>query len=311
MYLAKTTASTTLNAYRQLELHFEASSATLWSWMMPSPRPCFNTELLSEISRSERLIEAQQGYVNECGTPKRVDYIVFACKTPGVFNLGGDLEMFIEAILRQDREALRHYAALCVDSIYRRSRGFEADISTIALVQGKALGGGFESVLACDVVVAERSSTFAFPEVLFNMFPGMGALSFLSRRLGHKKAEEIITSGSVFSAREMADLGIVDEIVEDGLGVEATRALIKHRQRRGKSYRALQLAKRFCQPVTREELTSIVTVWVDAAMRLDARDLRMMSRLVRAQDRLTAVAQEEDHVMDNLFAKEPLALLRG
>jgi DSF synthase len=310
MALAKA-ASTTLRAYSQLELEFDAQSATLWSWMTPKPRPCFNYDLLDEIARSERPIESQQGYINECGTPRRVDYMVFGSKTPGVFNLGGDLEMFMDAIMRQDRQILRRYASLCIENQYRRSRGFEADVTTIALVRGKALGGGFESVLACDVAIAERSSTFAFPEVLFNMFPGMGALSFLTRRLGQRKSEELITGGNVLSARDLLDLGIVDEVVEDGLGIEATRAFIRHRQRRGKSYRAFQLAKRLCQPVTRDELTSIVEVWVDAAMRLDARDLRMMSRLIRAQDRLAAMAAEDEHAVDALFEGQPFALLRG
>lgn len=294
-----------LPCFDQLEVAYDAELQCLYSWMSPAPRPCFTPDLLNEIQRSERMLASQNGKINDKGKQHSVEYVVFASRVPGVFNLGGDLNLFLDAILRQDRASLETYAHLCIDNIYRRYRGFHANITTIALVQGKALGGGFESCLASDIIVAERQATFALPEVLFNMFPGMGALSFLTRRIGLRKAEDMITSGQVYSAKEMMELGIVDEVVEDGLGLEATRALIHHRQRRGKSHRALQLAKRVCQPVTLEELKSIVDVWVDAAMRLEARDLRMMARLVRAQDRLLAESEEEP-TLEKYYASDVL-----
>jgi DSF synthase len=213
---------TTLNRYTQLEIEFDRELSTIMSWMAPTPRPCFNAVLLEEIQRSEQLLELHQGYFNDCGRPERVNYAVFGSRTPGVFNLGGDLNMLIQAIMQKDRDLLRYYAHLCTDNQYRRAIGFGADVSTIALVQGKALGGGFEAALACDVIIAERSATFSFPEILFNLFPGMGAVSFLGRRIGLKKADEIITSGQIFSAKDMHDLGVIDEVVEDGLGLETS-----------------------------------------------------------------------------------------
>jgi DSF synthase len=296
----------TVNAYTQLELNFDRELRTLFSWMNPSPRPCFNTVLVDEIGRSERLLELHQGHINEGGRPERVDYVVFGSRTPGVFNLGGDLNMFIQSIMRRDRALLSQYAHLCVENIHRRATGFGAQITTVALLQGKAMGGGFECALANDIIIAERSATLSLPEVLFNLFPGMGALSFLARRVGLRKAEEIITSGRVFTAKEMFELGIIDELVEDGLGVETTRRLIMQRQRRSNSYRALQLAKQYYQPVTLEELTNIVGVWVDAALKLETRDLRMMARLVKAQDKLMTQTPD-DAVVDELYAPSPMA----
>jgi len=171
-----------LNNYNQLELEFDSELATLFSWMTPAPRPCFNPVLLEEIQRCEQALELHQGHFHDAGRLERVNYIVFGSRTPGVFNLGGDLGMFIEAIMRKDRDLLTYYAHLCVDNQYRRATGFGAGITTISLLQGKALGGGFEAALATDVIIAERSTTVSFPEILFNLFPGMGALSFLGRR---------------------------------------------------------------------------------------------------------------------------------
>jgi DSF synthase len=294
---------TTLSAYTQLDLSFDAEISTLFSWMKPTPRPCFNPVLLEEIQRAERLIELHQGYFNDNGTPKRIEHIVYGSAVPGVFNLGGDLGMFMQAIMCRDRKMLSYYAHLCIDNQYRRATGLGANISTIALLQGKTLGGGFEAALACDLIVAERSTTLAFPEILFNLFPGMGALTFLSRRVGMKKSEEILASGQVYSALEMQALGIVDQVVEDGLGLETVKRTIASRQRRQNAHRAIQRAKQIVQPVHLDELTAVVDVWIDAAMQLDSRDLRMMARLVKAQDKLVSVTSD-DYLIDSMIFAE-------
>jgi DSF synthase len=292
----------TLNAYTQIELEFDRELGTLFSWMKPSPRPCFTPILLEEIQRSEQLLELHQGYFNDAGSPQRVNHVVFGSRVPGVFNLGGDLGILIQAIMRKDRDLLAYYAHLCIDNQYRRATGFGAQVTTIALLEGKALGGGFEAALACDIIVAERSTTLSFPEALFNLFPGMGALSFLSRKVGLKKAEEIISSSHVYTAKEMQELNVIDEVVEDGLGLATTRRIIATRRRRQNTYRAIQRAKQFVQPIQLAELKSVVDVWVDAAMQLETRDLRMMSRLVKAQDKLMS-GSPEDSALEALYGE--------
>ena len=121
-------------------------------------------------------------------------------------------------IIKKDRNQLQRYGHACVDNMYRRIVGYNAQVVTYSLVQGKAFGGGFECALASETIIAEESATFSFPEVLFNMFPGMGALTLLGRRIGLSKAEDVIMSGKVFTAREMRKLGVVDEIARRGGG---------------------------------------------------------------------------------------------
>lgn len=288
------------NTLKQIDVEFDLSTSTMYWWMRPSPRPCFNPQFLEESADFERRIEQHQGWINFGGAQRKIENAVYGSSVPGVFNLGGDLSMFIQAILRKDRTILSHYGNLCVDNMFRRIVGYNAEIATYSLVQGKAFGGGFECALASDFIIAERSATMSFPEVLFNMFPGMGALSLLARRVGMRTAEEVIMSGKVYSAKEMHDLGVVDELTEDGMGRETAQLLIKSRQRRRNSYRAMTLAKRQFQPVTHSEMRAVVEVWVDAALRLETRDLRMMARLVKAQDRLVQQPTEEQ-VIDEVY----------
>jgi len=286
---------------RQIEVEYDVETLTLYWWMKPSPRPCFNSEFLSEVEQFESRMERHQGWIQHGGRECKVENMVFGSRVPGVFNLGGDLSMFIQAILRKDRNTLSYYGDLCVNNMFRRVSGFGADVVTYSLVQGKAFGGGFECALASEVIVAERSATMSFPEVLFNMFPGMGALTLLGRKIGLRKAEEIIMSGQVYTAQQMYDAGVIDHLTEDGNGLDFVRAMVSSRQRKRNSYRAMSLAKREFLPVRLAEMKSIVSVWVDAAMRLETRDLRMMARLVRAQDKLQANNVEEEAV-ERLFA---------
>jgi DSF synthase len=213
-------------------------------------------------------------------------YYVVASRTRGVFNLGGDLALFVLLIKARDRDALAHYARRCIDCIYPRIRNyFSPTMTTLSLVQGDALGGGFETALASDVIVAEESARLGLPEILFNLFPGMGALSLLSRRIGARAAEDLVFSGRIATARELHGLGVVDVLAKDGEGEAVTYNWIRKNQKRRNGTQAVFAARQCVQPVTREELDAIADLWVDAALRLEDKDLKMMTRIVRSQQR--------------------------
>jgi len=135
------------------------------------------------------------------------------------------------------------------------------------------------------VIIAEESAQMGLPEILFNLFPGMGAYSLLARRIGMRAAEEFILSGKVLPATELHRMGIVDVLATDGQGETAVRNWIAKNAKRRNGMQAVFNARQFVHPITREELDGIVNLWVDAALRLTDRDLKMMSRLVRAQSR--------------------------
>lgn len=271
--------------FTQLDVTWDASAATLWCRMRPHPRPCFTPRLLSEITRLPHRFD-QLGIVEE-DLSAAPHFIVFASSRPGVFNLGGDLNLFARLIERRDREGLARYAESCIAASYAVTSGYDLPFTTISLVQGTALGGGMEGAMAANVIVAERHTQMGLPEVLFNLFPGMGAYSFLSRRLGPSEAERIILSGKTWRSEELHELGLIDILAEQGHGETAVNEYIAQRRRHSpNTLMALQQVRRLSNPVTREELDSIAEVWVEAALRLRPRDLRMMQRLARSQDRL-------------------------
>lgn len=273
-----------VGALRHLHQEFDEANATFWGFIRAETKPCFTPALLDDVATMGMTIRNLHAARKTAGqTPPR--YFVAGSRTPGIFNLGGDFSLFLETIRNQDRAALRTYAYHCIDAAYNAYTAFDLPIIGISLVQGDALGGGFEAAMAADVIIAERHARFGLPEVLFNLFPGMGAYSFLSRRLDGTRAKKMILSGRIYSAEEMAELGIVDFVAEDGLGEEAVRDYIARDTRRFGAHYAVCQARRRVNRLDLAELRDITDLWVDTAMDLGEDDLRRMQRLLTAQSR--------------------------
>ena len=275
----------------QLSAHFDRDTRALWSRWTADPRPCFNPSLLADIRAYYDFIAQTRGIVQLNGEEHPFEYVVLASSMPGVFNLGGDLDLFKQLIGSQDRAGLVRYGRACIDVLYRNYIAHDLPVTTVSLVQGECLGGGFEAALSSDVIVAEKSARFGFPEILFNLFPGMGAYSFLDRKIGQRGAEEIIGSGKVYSAEEMKALGVVDVVAEDGQGESELAAFIKRRTRSRNGMQALAATRRRVHSITFEELLDVVQIWVDAALRINLRDLKLMQRLVSRQNGLNEPGQ--------------------
>lgn len=271
-------------AYSEVVYEFEPATGAIWGYMRQRGTPCFNLGLLKDIRDFGNTLAANAGHVECGGVRYKAAYYIAGSRVPGIFNLGGDLALFLLLIRSRDRDALAHYARLCIDNIYARVQNYGCpDLTTISLVQGEALGGGFETALASDVIVAEESAMMGLPEILFNLFPGMGAYSLLARRVGPRLAEEMILSGRIMPAAKLHEMGIVDVLARDGEGEAAVREWITRNARRQRGFQALMQVRKQVFPVTRAELDAVADTWVDCALRLEDRDLRMMSRVVRAQ----------------------------
>lgn len=268
----------------QFDTEFEPATGTIWAYMNQRSTPCFNLGLLKDIRTHDNALAVNSGKLDLDGEQHAVRYYVCGSRAKGVFNLGGDLALFVLLIKSRDREALSHYARMCIDNMHARIQGYYApDIITISMVQGDALGGGLECALSSDVVIAEKGTQLGLPEILFNLFPGMGAYSLLGRRIGWSAAEKLILSGTMRSAEELYEMGVIDAIAEPASGEIAVRDWIADNRKRRNGTAAVFRARRLVNPVTRQELDSVAEAWVDAALRLQDRDLRMMGRLVRSQ----------------------------
>jgi len=277
--------------YTQISTRFDSEYGVLWTEMNPEGIPCCSRELLDELDHHQKLLEKCGGKVQIGDQVHAIRYAVAASLTPGIFNLGGDLGLFSSLIKSKDRQALLKYSMKCLDVIFTRTCHYNAPLITISLVQGDALGGGLEAALASDVIIAERSAKMGFPEMLFNLIPGHGAFSLVARKIGVNNAEKMILSGKIYTAEELHELGLVDVLVEDGEGVEGVRDYIAKRARCSNGYMALQKARHRFNPVTYQEMLDITNIWVDAALQLGEKDLKVMDRFLRSQQKLFAIGK--------------------
>jgi DSF synthase len=269
----------------ELDCHFDEQSRALWTFMRPAGRPSFTPAMLGDFEAWQDLIASHFG-------PGRIplDYLVLGSRAPGVFCFGGDLELFANLIRARDRAALAGYGHRCVKILHRNQHALDLPMLTIGLVQGQALGGGFEALLSFDVIIAERGSTFGLPEVMFGLFPGMGAHVLLARKLGVALAERMILSNRTWTAEELYDLGLVAQLAEPGQGVEAVRNYIDGTGRRLPGMVNAMRASRVAAPVSLVDLCAVADLWAEAALQLREADIKLMRRLAAAQARNHASA---------------------
>lgn len=275
-----------LTSLDELDVLYDDGIAALWTFMRPSGRPSFTPPMLGDFENWQDLIGKNFG-------PEKLPlrYLLLGSRAPGVFCFGGDLELFARLIRSGDRDGLRHYGYRCVRILERNIRALDLPLITIGLVQGQALGGGFEALLSFDFIIAEKSATFGLPEIMFGLFPGMGAHVILTRKLGAAMADRLILSNEIWTAERMYELGIVDVVVEDGAGVEAAREFMVKSERKHQGLVAAKKATRIAAPTPLAELCQIVDLWADAALDLAASDLKLMQRLAAAQTRLADKAR--------------------
>jgi DSF synthase len=270
----------------ELDVLYDDEAQAIWTFMRPKERPSFTPTMLADFEQWQNLIKENFG-------PDRVPlrYLILGSRAPGVFCFGGDLSLFHRLIRERNRAGLAAYGYRCVDILDRNMHALDLPMLTIGLVQGQALGGGFEALLSFDFIIAERGSTFGLPEITFGLFPGMGAHAILSRKLGSAVADRIILSNETYSAEDMYELGIVHQIAPPGEGIAAVRDFMAKSDRRHAGLVNARRAMRAATPIEIAEYYRIVDLWADAALQLREQDLKLMQRLAGAQARQAQLAK--------------------
>ena len=262
--------------FSQLKAFYEEERRVMWMMLRSEPRPCFNQQLVSDIIRLARA-------ARESGL--RFDFWVTGSLVPEIFNVGGDLNFFVEVIRKGERDRLMAYARSCIDGVWEIYNGFGTEAISIAMIEGSALGGGFEAALAHHYVIAQKGAKLGFPEIAFNLFPGMGGYSLVARKSNMHVAETLISTGESRLAEWHAEKGLVDQVFEPGDAFLATRTFIDLVRPMLNGTRAMLRARQRVLPLSRSELMDITEDWVESAFKLEEKDIAFMERLVVLQNR--------------------------
>jgi DSF synthase len=269
--------------YKNIRLEWSSDISQLRVRMNVRPIQCYSLAAMGELHQMLSDISANPGLVR---------HFVLSSDVPKVFNFGGDLALFVLLARAGDIESLKLYGKRCVDLVWWMENAANLGVHTTVLSQGDTLGGGLESVLPFHKVIFERSAQGGFPEVLFNLFPGMGAWDFTIRKAGFAVASDMILSGRLYSADELHYRKLVDLVVDDGQGEAAIERVVRDVDPRLRGTLSALRAQRLAAPIRYETLMAIVDQWAESALGLTDRDLRLMERLARAQARKAGGADE-------------------
>lgn len=269
--------------YKTIRLEWSSDLRLLRVRTAVRPIQCYSLAAMSELQQMLDDISANPGLVR---------HFVMTSDVPRVFNFGGDLALFVLLVRAGDVDSLKLYGRRCVDLVWWMENAANLGIHTTVLSQGDTLGGGLESVLPFHKIIFEKSAQAGFPEVLFNLFPGMGAWDFTIRRAGFAVANEMILSGRLYGADELLYRRLIDVVAEDGQGETALERAVREVDPRLRGTVAALRAQRLAAPIRYETLMAIVDQWAESALGLTDRDLRLMERLARAQARKAGGADE-------------------
>jgi len=181
--------------------------------------------------------------------------MLLASSVPRGFCAGADLRALYQGLVARGEtgQASVGEVRAFLDRIHRVFDTFDATpITTIAAVHGVVFGGGFELALTCDVLVADKTARFCFPELRLGLVPGFGGIPRLARDVGNAVVRDLLFTGRSLNAQRAYALGIVSQLVAPGEAPFVARKVAEQAARFDSDTAAA--AKAFAKPVPHEWL---------------------------------------------------------
>lgn len=228
--------------------------------------PCneLGTTALNELEQLATLVKAGAGGARAM--------VLYSSVRRG-FCAGADLRELHEGLIAKHQSGAGNLDAKTKLSIAHEVRGFidrihavfntfdMAPITTIAATHGFVFGGGFELALTMDVIVAEKSTRFAFPELRLGLVPGFGGIPRLRRDVGNAVVRDLLMTGRSMNAKRAQEVGLVSQVVARGQGLNVARKVAEQAARFDPKTTAQ--AKRFTKPLPVAELEEEKDLFVE------------------------------------------------
>jgi len=132
-------------------------------------------------------------------------------------------------------------------------------MTTIAAVHGVTFGGGFELALTCDIIIADRTARFCFPELRLGLIPGFGGIPRLKRDVGNAVVRDLLLTGRSFNVMKAQQIGLVSQIAAEGEVLRVARATASQMAKFDRT--TVLAAKRFIKPIPYDELKQEIEIF--------------------------------------------------
>jgi len=268
-----------INSFKQLKVDEVMDNVFVGQMVIKGGRS-FNLDLLDEITDFFSFVFMRENNNNE----NRV-FAITGEEGSGIFNVGGDLALFLKLVESRDSNLLFGYGERCIRLIDRSLNAKNHDMTTVSIINGNALGGGFESALSCDIIIAEKGYEISLPEIRLGFFPGMGAFELLSKRIGPQAAKKFILNGDNHTTDELYELGVFDYLVERGEGVEKLREVIKKERTAQTTYNSIRKIHDRQVPVHYNDMVHTLNFWVESILNISDRQKKFILSTIKRQQR--------------------------
>jgi len=178
------------------------------------------------------------------------------------FSAGADLrELYERSQAMQKDEAVQGVRSF-LERIHGALNAIDASpLTTIAAVHGVTFGGGFELALACDLIIADKTARFCFPELRLGLIPGFGGIPRLKRDVGNAVVRDLLLTGRSFNVTKAQQVGLVSQVVAEGEALRAARATAAQIGKFDR--RTSAAAKQFIKPITHDELRREIDIFCE------------------------------------------------
>lgn len=178
------------------------------------------------------------------------------------FSAGADLRELYERSQAMDEKEAAKGVRDFLERIHRVLNTIDAaPMTTIAAVHGVVFGGGFELALTCDLIIADKTARFAFPELRLGLIPGFGGIPRLKRDIGNAVVRDLLLTGRSFNATKAQQIGLVSQVVSEGEALRAARATAAQIAKFDRGTSAA--AKQFIKPIPHQELNREIEIFCD------------------------------------------------
>lgn len=200
------------------------------------------------------MLELLERFVQEVGASDAKAVIVHSARPLG-FSAGADLRDLFARIRGRSPDAYLPEIAEFIERIHAMASRFDAlPQTTFAALHGVCFGGGFELALVCDVLIADRSTRFCFPELRLGLVPGFGGIPRLRREVPNAVVRDLLLTGRSINAARAHALGLVSQLVAEGKALSAARSAARQACSFDREVQAQ--AKRFMKPLLQDELAA-------------------------------------------------------
>ncbi|HKW88904.1 MAG TPA: enoyl-CoA hydratase/isomerase family protein [Candidatus Acidoferrales bacterium] len=242
-----------MKGYRGKTLSWESAGSVIELKLHREPCNEIGSATLEEL---EKFVEAL-----ESGGTQGAVLIIYSALASG-FSAGADLRELFE---RAQQLPAEERVAKVRDFLHRIHHALNvidaAPLTTIAAVHGVTFGGGFEVALACDLIIADKTARFCFPELRLGLIPGFGGIPRLKRDVGNAVVRDLLFTGRSFNATKAQAMGLVSQVAGEGESLRVAHATAEQLLKFDRE--TVISAKRFIKPIPYEELRQEIEMFCE------------------------------------------------